>query len=171
MPIENLGCFFNQNAREGSKEDIFKFPSEVTAVLLEEQVVWENSVPGMLNSSDADLYSHELFRTPTKGSVPLLYNLYLHTKLCMSIRCTFCNFYIINYNTDMPSYWQGNNFWITIWNTRLYLITNFHKYKIFSWNKFLPNCWKLSCKDPILPFHWFPKHHATVDRHSHWAYN
>ena len=48
MPIENLDCFFDQNAREGSKEDIFKFPSEVTAVLLEEQVVWENSVPGML---------------------------------------------------------------------------------------------------------------------------
>ena len=76
MPIENLGCFFNQNAREGSKEDIFKFPSEVTAVLLEEQVVWENSVPGMLVSSDTELYSYELFRTPTKRSVPLLHNLH-----------------------------------------------------------------------------------------------
>ena len=47
LPLESLGCFFYQHARNGSREDIFQFPSEMTAHVSQTGILWQNSVPGM----------------------------------------------------------------------------------------------------------------------------
>ena len=43
IPIKSLDCFFSEKELV---DQIFKFPSQMTAVVSDKEVVWQNSIPG-----------------------------------------------------------------------------------------------------------------------------
>ena len=75
LPMDNLGCNFYRHARKDTKEDIFKFPSEMTAHVSETEVVWQNSVPGM-TKAQTKLYL--LQDTGQRVNAYVTNNLYSH---------------------------------------------------------------------------------------------
>ena len=44
VTIENLDCNFYEST---TKDDIFKFPSQMTAYVSDTRIVWRNSIPGI----------------------------------------------------------------------------------------------------------------------------
>ena len=46
--MRNLDCHFFEASKTTSGIDVFQFPSEMTAFVSDTQILWQNSIPGMI---------------------------------------------------------------------------------------------------------------------------